>query len=295
METAHSLLLFTLTSSIIIIIILWGVISWMWYQYIVHRQQTTKAQQVNKHDYRHIVLIIAHPDDECMFFGPLLAELHACSIYVICLSAGYVTPTATTSNETRIHELHAALRLLLARDVNYSVFIGPMHDTPHQEPWPIEPIITYLQQQLIEINKSCSIDCIVTFDEWGVSGHPHHRSVHTAVAQIVLLNKEKKLPLSMSWLLNVPIYILHSVPLWKKYSAWLLLPCNNGCHSIIIRRKVNDDGKVALQILNSSPRRVWTAMRAHRSQLLWFRRLYLLTSQYVYFNCYHQMFLAHRE
>lgn len=40
---------------------------------------------------RQVLLVIAHPDDECMFFGPTLvslAKMPDVRIYVICLSIG---------------------------------------------------------------------------------------------------------------------------------------------------------------------------------------------------------------
>lgn len=38
-----------------------------------------------------VLLVIAHPDDECMFFGPLIYSLtqrDGCQVYVLCLSNG---------------------------------------------------------------------------------------------------------------------------------------------------------------------------------------------------------------
>lgn len=38
-----------------------------------------------------VLLVIAHPDDECMFFGPLiytLTQRDGCQVYVLCLSNG---------------------------------------------------------------------------------------------------------------------------------------------------------------------------------------------------------------
>ena len=40
---------------------------------------------------RRALLVTAHPDDECMFFGPTLVGLlrdPACTVYLLCLSTG---------------------------------------------------------------------------------------------------------------------------------------------------------------------------------------------------------------
>jgi len=41
-----------------------------------------------------VLLITAHPDDECMFFGPLIYSLtqrQGCQVYILCLSNGELT------------------------------------------------------------------------------------------------------------------------------------------------------------------------------------------------------------
>jgi LmbE family N-acetylglucosaminyl deacetylase len=202
----------------------------------------------------------------------------------VCLSAGYVSSSLPC--DTRVKELNAALRCLLSSSVKYRVTIGPMRDIP-RELWPIPPLVAYLDEKLAEIHKLCPIDCIVTFDSWGVSGHPHHRATHTAIRQLVSLRHGSSRNSSeVSWLSQIPIFTLQSVPLWTKYTAWLLIPCTWRL-SRLSRRQLSSWG-----VLNGTPRRVWTAMRAHRSQFVWFRRLYLLTSQYVYVN-YFQSLCGH--
>lgn len=42
---------------------------------------------------RRVMFVIAHPDDECMFFGPAImrfSEQKACELYLLCLSKGIV-------------------------------------------------------------------------------------------------------------------------------------------------------------------------------------------------------------
>lgn len=38
-----------------------------------------------------VLIVTAHPDDECMFFGPLITSLvsqKSCSVYLLCLTNG---------------------------------------------------------------------------------------------------------------------------------------------------------------------------------------------------------------
>jgi N-acetylglucosaminylphosphatidylinositol deacetylase len=257
----------------------WSVFSWFWYRDAVHRQISKSLQ--DKVHYRHIVLIIAHPDDESMFFAPFLLNLKAQLLDVECLSAGYVA--SSLPSDTRVHELHNALRCLVSNNVEqYRVTIGPMQDIPKTN-WSIPLIITYLHQRLTELHKIIPIDCIVTFDQWGISGHSHHRAVHSAIVQLASRHcDDSQLVPNISWLCEIPIFTLKSVSLWRKYSGWLLLPWT--CRSTRCDRDYS-----SWWVLNPNPLQVWKAMRAHHSQLVWFRRLYLLASQYVYLNTFHTL------
>ena len=38
---------------------------------------------------KRILFVTAHPDDECMFFGPAILNLNQyCKVYLLCLSSG---------------------------------------------------------------------------------------------------------------------------------------------------------------------------------------------------------------
>lgn len=43
-------------------------------------------------DPKRVLIVIAHPDDECMFFGPTVLNLtkrRGCLVYLMCLSSGW--------------------------------------------------------------------------------------------------------------------------------------------------------------------------------------------------------------
>lgn len=49
---------------------------------------------------RRVLLVIAHPDDECMFFGPTVLNFTAnehCTLYLLCLSTGNVASYGNNS------------------------------------------------------------------------------------------------------------------------------------------------------------------------------------------------------
>lgn len=57
-----------------------------------------------------ILLVIAHPDDECMFFLPTLLALRRShlALYLLCLSTG----NAYGKGDVRLHELRHVCRWL---------------------------------------------------------------------------------------------------------------------------------------------------------------------------------------
>ncbi|NXO98708.1 PIGL acetylase, partial [Certhia brachydactyla] len=112
-----------------------------------------------------------------------------------------------------------------------------------------------------------NINLVVTFDAGGVSGHANHISLYTAVRY------------NLCKLLWVPpwagcrVLVLESVNLCRKYISFL---------DVLISCLLPRD---ALFILTEEEtEQAKRAMRCHRSQLLWFRQLYLLFSRYLVVN-----------
>ncbi|NWU79369.1 PIGL acetylase, partial [Onychorhynchus coronatus] len=100
-----------------------------------------------------------------------------------------------------------------------------------------------------------NINLVVTFDAGGVSGHANHVSLYSAVRY------------------RCRVLVLESVNLLRKYISFLDVPI-----SCLLPRD-------ALFILTEEEtEQAKRAMRCHRSQLLWFRRLYVLLSRYMVVN-----------
>ncbi|NXJ66819.1 PIGL acetylase, partial [Rostratula benghalensis] len=114
-----------------------------------------------------------------------------------------------------------------------------------------------------------NINLVVTFDAGGVSGHANHISLYTALRykyccfEIFIL-----LPC-----LGCRVLVLESVNLFRKYISIL-----DVLFSCLLPRD-------ALFVLTEEEtEQAKRAMRCHRSQLLWFRHLYLLFSRYMVIN-----------
>ncbi|NXW69667.1 PIGL acetylase, partial [Hirundo rustica] len=120
-----------------------------------------------------------------------------------------------------------------------------------------------------------NIDLVVTFDAGGVSGHANHISLYSAVRYNVctLHRVPPWAGAGSSWCCWCRVLVLESVNLCRKYISFL---------DVLISCLLPRD---ALFILTEEEtEQAKRAMRCHRSQLLWFRQLYLLFSRYLVVN-----------
>ncbi|KAK2461185.1 hypothetical protein APHAL10511_006712 [Amanita phalloides] len=204
-----------------------------------------------------LLLVTAHPDDECLFFAPTLLTLpdHQ-HLYSLTLSIG----NADGLGEVRKRELQDSLDVLgIARDRRWVVDHPLLQDNITQF-WDADVVAHVLRPYVLEHK----IDTILTFDDRGVSGHPNHRSLPSGVQQLI-----------DSWD-GVPrprLFSLVSVPLATKYIGVL--------SALIAKLKGSE------QVFVAGMGEYWQAvqaMRRHSSQMRWFRYLYVLHSRYMWVN-----------
>ncbi|XP_059524516.1 N-acetylglucosaminyl-phosphatidylinositol de-N-acetylase isoform X1 [Myotis daubentonii] len=131
------------------------------------------------------LLVIAHPDDEAMFFAPTLLGLARLRhpVFLLCFSAG----NYYNQGEIRKKELLQSCDVLGIPPTN--VMIIDSRDFPDDPgvQWDTEHVASVLLQH-IEVND---INLVVTFDAGGVSGHRNHVALYAAVRT---LHSEGKLP-----------------------------------------------------------------------------------------------------
>jgi len=116
------------------------------------------------------------------------------------------------------------------------------------------------------------ITMIFTFDEYGVSGHPNHIAIPNAVASI-----------NASAQAELKAYSLVTHTLLIKYSGVLTPFFFRLGHLVGLDR----NACTAAGTRSSNLAGYLTALRAmskHRSQLVWFRWIYLIFSRYMWTN-----------
>eukprot|EP00811_Abedinium_folium_P004337 NODE_13994_length_1134_cov_9.966236.p1 GENE.NODE_13994_length_1134_cov_9.966236~~NODE_13994_length_1134_cov_9.966236.p1 ORF type:complete len:290 (+),score=65.32 NODE_13994_length_1134_cov_9.966236:129-998(+) len=204
---------------------------------------------------RRALLVIAHPDDEAMFFGPTLLSLAAdgYEVFLLCLSTG----NAYGLGEVRREEIlrSAAVFGIGASSVRV-LDEANLQDGMTRE-WPLEEVAAAVRHAV----DDWRIESVVSFDAGGVSGHPNHAACCNGVVHWYT---------STDPAADLRVWALASVPLRRKYVGLLDVPL-----SLL---------GPGVAIIAPSPWRCVRAMLHHRSQLVWYRWLSIALSRYTFVN-----------
>lgn len=267
-----------------------------------------------------MVLLHRTPDDESMFFSPLLqfAADNRRRVSVLCLSTGDFDGLG----QQRQVELVQACGVfgVCAEEVTV-LDDARLRDGMH-ELWPPEEVARLVLARLLlqppdmvippaslgscshvlldafEPDPLCALLLlqIATFDEHGVSGHPNHIAVSQGVVLATQRFQQQRLasrpprhdeesgpPAPAPALLGV---MLDSTNVFRKF----LGPLDIGLSLLQARLghcgdRGSGQGSV-LAVLNSRPWRVYLAMAAHHSQFVWFRRLFVCFSRFTFVNTF---------
>ena len=110
--------------------------------------------------------------------------------------------------------------------------------------------------------KEHHIKALITFDSYGISGHPNHKAINSSLKARVVKEKSET---------TIKFYQLTSTNLLRKYSSILDFPLSLLAPFMFV------DLNIVSQYLTLSQ---------HKSQLVWYRRLFILLSRYSILNTY---------
>eukprot|EP01013_Petalomonas_cantuscygni_P034632 TRINITY_DN62473_c0_g1_i1.p1 TRINITY_DN62473_c0_g1~~TRINITY_DN62473_c0_g1_i1.p1 ORF type:complete len:263 (-),score=20.36 TRINITY_DN62473_c0_g1_i1:24-812(-) len=238
-------------------------------------------------------LIIAHPDDEAMFFTPTLVALRDAGICcrILCL---------TTGNADGLGAVRSRELLDSAASFGIDPSAVRILDDPALPdafaPW--DPVVaTRCVARLMAPGGFLDptvVRWLFTFDAGGVSGHPNHiatsRAVITAVedfaAQSSAESEGRLPPPRVSRLVSHRLPAKYLGPLGAALLVALAGVAQGRTDSSRLLPSGATDGPPVFWAGRRGMRAAWAGMRAHPSQLVWFRRIYLATSVYVMANVY---------
>lgn len=255
-----------------------------------------------------IAFIFAHPDDEAMFFTPILHALkeekskpinsiqnnnnnnNMIQIHFLCVSQGDYDKLGGI----REKEMHASAKFYGADSCH--VFNDKRClDGPKAE-WDVEWVAREIVQKKAIEELQASV--IFTFDDFGVSGHTNHRQVHNAVKMVA--DEHHKRPSQKQ---VVTFFKLASLPIWRKYSSIFGVIVRNVVDRFLHASNQNQFGgednesegnkqKVANFTVIVPPSEGFLSMRGlwnHYSQFVWFRFFYVMLASYSYENIFDEI------
>lgn len=124
--------------------------------------------------------------------------------------------------------------------------------------WSPEKVKNVISEYLKNKQGESEINFIVTFDEFGISYHPNHIAVHKGVS---LIFEEGH------FLFDV--LCLKTVSTFRKYLGY-----------VDIYTVMPD----TLNYFCLTPLNAFSALSVHKSQFVWFRKLFSIFSRYAYLN-----------
>ncbi|KAL4238772.1 hypothetical protein ACF0H5_003479 [Mactra antiquata] len=210
---------------------------------------------------QNVLFITAHPDDECMFFSPtilsLLREGH--NIYLVCVTKGDYYGLG----DIRRKELQASCTRLGIMPSHVTVIDDDRFKDGPENVWDLDG----LGERILSVIKRVQAESIITFDKHGVSGHTNHISVYKAVDKLF---QDKQLN-------NINVFVLETTNIVRKYMSFFDIPCSSLFNM------------ASFVSLPSEVIKTWQAMAMHNSQMVWFRKLYIVFSRYIYVNTYKEL------
>lgn len=205
---------------------------------------------------REFLVVFAHPDDETMFFLPLLVLARRLNVKYrfLCLTTGDYDGLGSR----RVKEFEKVGKHLQA--VSADIVDDPrLRDGPRM--WEAKTVRTVVEAYL---SKTSSVQAVFTFDDYGVSGHPNHISVYKGVRS--MKNSISK-------------FSLESVSIWRKYLPLLDFLCTY----------MISDSSSLIALNTEDPFLSIETMRLYESQNVWFRKFFSAFSRYSYINTFHKL------
>ena len=170
--------------------------------YILYQKnQKKRPKRLEENKKKQVLLLTAHPDDEIMFFYPLLKYLisEQFSIHVLCLTYGQLGKDP--ASEVRKKEFEKVMNTLSIK--NFQLVNSSKLKDSQDIQWDMEEIGTHVDKYV----KENSINCVFSFDRDGISKHCNHSDVSLFLDTRLKKYEER----------NIKIYMLESVNIIRKY------------------------------------------------------------------------------
>ena len=205
-----------------------------------------------------VLLIIAHPDDEIMFWSPTIKtfQKYKISLKILCLSNGNYDGLGEI-REKEFDNMSLELKLFDNQLIN----VPELQDNIKQK-WDKEEVAKQIKEM---INSNNDIKTIITFDEKGVTKHPNHISCNEGLKFFLESNKDEVKSK------GIKVYFLDSFNFAVQYTFFIPFM------SYVFKSY----GYFTMTFFSS-----YKWMSFYKSQFTLMRKAHVILSGYSYFNTY---------
>lgn len=218
------------------------------------------VSQLEQYSGTRVIVLTAHPDDELLFFGPLLQHMeeHEVPTLILCLTSGGWRESAELQGGSRQDPRQGALRTseLASLSRRFSAIRThylrtPLLDDPYT-PWSERLLQIILYGMDMAMGDAITV---YTFDSEGVTGHINHCQIGKAV---------------LAGRIRAKCYFLQTPPRLAWLMPWLY--------------KVRMD---QVRITSRAPCQLRSLfLMTYASQDVWFRRLFLIFAPSMHSNIF---------
>ncbi|GAB1607985.1 N-acetylglucosaminyl-phosphatidylinositol de-N-acetylase-like [Argonauta hians] len=207
--------------------------------------------------WQHLLVVTAHPDDECMFFSPSINDFikRQKHVSLLCLSDGAYMELA----EVRKKELYDGCKVLGINEDDVKMVGDSCFPDDPSRIWNEELVARAILKHLQLVKP----DVVLTFDRYGITGHNNHTSIYHGCRKLL---QDGRAPTGVSF------YSLETTNVLRKYVSFLDVPLSV---SLTSNYYVATMGAALTAV---------RAMCTYSSQLTWYRKLYLGFSRYMLIN-----------
>lgn len=219
------------------------------------------------------VVVFAHPDDESMFFLPTIRWLvdHQQAVWFLSLTNGNYDGLGSVreSELKKAGQLLGASKVIVRND-------NTILDHP-QKRYDKTTVANAIRDSLSKHASKDQTFVLITFDELGVSGHVNHTDVYHGVVHLMETN-DNSIQLKEAWYLESERNMLAK---YVPVVSWMLLFLALLTSTF---QSTTTDSSTTKTFRMHEPVLNWKAMATHRSQFVWYRRLFVVFSSYTYYN-----------
>lgn len=223
-----------------------------------------------------VVCFFAHPDDETVLVGGILAMLsrQGSAVHIVCATRGEggelgeppVVRTREALGAAREAELRAAAHTLGA-SVTLLDYVDPVVG-PDDVLSPFAADFNTLARQFGDIARARSANLVLTHGADGEYGHPAHQLVHRAALHGVRAIHPQALIYTVAaivpsiedrlWNKNEPAHLALDIRPWAQ-TKLAAMECHRSQHALFKRRKQLETIEQAIRTVESV-RRVWPGL-----------------------------------